>query len=228
MESTGRAALAESLATFGFVLIGAGAGVTAGFGLDLVGVALANGLALAVMVSTTAHISGGMVNPAVTVGLWISGKLSTPRAVTVVVAQLLGAVAAGLLVRYIAPGVAFEAAGGGTPALAPGVAAGRGIVIEAALTFLLMFTIFGTVVDPRSSSSRTAGLWIGLIVAVSVLAFGPYTGAALNPARWFGPALASGAWSDWFVWIVGPVAGAIIAGVLYPAAFLRRDEPATP
>lgn len=228
MESTGRAALAEFIATFGLVFIGAGAVVTAGFGLDLTGVALAHGLALAVMVSITAHISGGMVNPAVPVGLWISGMLSTPRAAVLVSAQLLGAVAAGFLLRYVAPGVAFEAAAGGTPLLASGIATGKGIVVEATMTFLLVFTVFATVVDPHGPCSKTAGLWIGLVLVFATLAFGPYTGAALNPARWLGPALASGTWSDWFVWVAGPLAGGIVAAVLYSAAFLRGAEPATP
>lgn len=228
MDGTGRAAVAELVATFALVFIGAGAVITAGFGLDLTGVALANGLVLAVMVSITAHVSGGMVNPAVAVGLWVAGRLSTPRTAVLVVAQLVGAVAAGYLLRYVAPGTAFDAAVGGTPALASGIATGKGVVIEASTTFLLVFAYFGTIVDPRGPFSKTAGLTVGLALAFGIMAFGPYTGAALNPARWLGPALASGTWSDWFVWIVGPLAGGVIGAVLYATAFLRGAEAPTP
>lgn len=228
MGSTGKAALAEFVATFALVFIAAGAAITAGFGLDLTGVALAYGLVVAVMVSVTIHVSSGLMNPAIVVGLWVAGRLPTPRAAVLVVAQLLGAVAGAYLLRYVAPGVAFDTGNGGAPALASGVASGRGIVIEAVTTFFLVFAVFGTAVDDRGGSSRTAGAVLGGVVAFDVLAFGPYTGAAVNPARWFGPALAAGAWDDWFVWIVGPVAGGIIAAVLYSVVFLRDAEPATP
>jgi aquaporin TIP len=228
VDGTGRAAVAELVATFAFVLVAAGAATTAGFGLDLTGVALASGLALAAMVSVAARWSGGMVNPAVAVGLWIAGRLSGPRAAVLVLAQILGAVAAGYLLRYVVPGTAFDVAAGGTPALASGVASGKGIVVEAAATFVLVFAWFGTLADHRGPPSRAAGLTVGLVLAAGIMAFGPYTGAAANPARWFGPALASGVWSDWFVWIVGPLAGGVIAAALYAAAFLRGVEPDTP
>ncbi len=101
-------------------------------------------------------------------------------------------------------------------------------MIEATTTFFLVFAVFGTAVDPRGPSSKTAGLTIGLVIAFDIMAFGPYTGAAMNPARWFGPALASGEWANWFVWIIGPIAGGIIAAVLYATVFLKDREPATP
>jgi glycerol uptake facilitator-like aquaporin len=124
--------------------------------------------------------------------------------------------------------VLYDAAGGGAPALHEGVAAGNGILIEAVTTFFLVFAVFGTAVDPRGPFSKTAGLTIGLVIAFDIMAFGPYTGAAMNPARWFGPVLAAGSWSDWYVWIVGPVAGGIIAAVVYASVFLKDQEPATP
>jgi aquaporin TIP len=219
MESTGKAAVAEFVATFALIFIGAGAVIAIGLGLDLTGVALAHGLVLAIMVSVTAHISGGHVNPAVTIGLWVAGKVPSGRAVVYVGAQLLGAVTAALLLKYIVPTELFDAAGGGTPALAEGIAVGKGILIEAVTTFFLVFAVFGTAVDPRGPFSKTAGLTIGLVIAFDIMAFGPYTGAAMNPARWFGPALADGSWSDWYVWI---------AAVLYTSVFLKDREPATP
>ena len=229
MESLGKAAVAEFVATFALVFVGAGAVILASSGtLDLLGVALAHGLVLAIMVSVTGHISGGHVNPAVTIALWTAGKVTSLRTVVYVVAQLLGAVVGALLLRYVVGGEAFEAAGGGTPALGPGISVGKGIVIEAILTFFLVFAVFGTAVDIRGPWNKTGGFTIGLVIAFDIIAFGPYTGAAMNPARWFGPALVAGVWNDSLVWIVGPIAGGIIAGVLYATVFLRSEEPATP
>jgi len=228
VESNGKAAVAEFISTFTLIFVGAGAVIAQSLGLDLTGVALAHGLALAIMISITAHISGGLVNPAVTIGLWVAGKIASPRAVILMAAQLLGAVVAAFLLKYIVPSELFDAAGGGTPALADGFAAGKGILLEAVMTFFLMFAVFGTAVDDRGPFSATAGLTIGLVIAFDIMAFAPYTGAAMNPARWFGPALASGGWDNWYVWIIGPIAGAIIASVLYQSVFLKDAEPATP
>jgi aquaporin Z len=83
-------------------------------------------------------------------------------------------------------------------------------------------------VDERGPFGKTAGFTIGLVIAFDIMAFGPLTGAAMNPARWLGPALAAGAWANWYVWIVGPVSGAIVAAVLYSMVFLKDQQPATP
>jgi aquaporin TIP len=225
MESLGKAAVAEFVATFALIFVGAGAVIVASSGqLDLVGVALAHGLVLAVMVSVTGHVSGGHVNPAVTIALWAAGKIGTQRGAVLIVAQLVGAVMGALLLRYVVGGGAFDAGGAGAPALAPSLAVGKGIVLEAILTFFLVFVVFGTAVDDKGPWNKTAGFTIGLTIAFDILAFGPLTGAAMNPARWFG----RGPWADALVWIVGPIAGAIIAGVLYMAVLLRGREPATP
>jgi glycerol uptake facilitator-like aquaporin len=133
-----------------------------------------------------------------------------------------------LLLRYVVGGAPFDAGAAGAPVLGPGVAVGKGIVIEAILTFFLVFVVFGTAVDDRGPWNKTAGFTIGLAIAFDILAFGPLTGAAMNPARWFGPALVGGLWNDSLVWIVGPIAGGIIAGVLYTTVLLRGREPATP
>lgn len=229
MESLGKAAVAEFVATFALIFVGAGAVILYSSGqLDLVGVALAHGLVLAVMVSVTGHISGGLINPAVTIALWAAGKISTQRGAVLIVAQVVGAVMGALLLRYVVGDASFDGGGGGTPALAPGMAVGKGIVLEAILTFFLVFVVFGTAVDDKGPWNKTAGFTIGLTIAFDILAFGPLTGAAMNPARWFGPALVGGQWADALVWIVGPTAGAIIAGVLYTAVLLRGREPATP
>ncbi len=224
---TTKAAVAELVGTFALVFIGAGAAITSGFGLDLTGVALASGLVFAVMLSITAHLEGGMLNPAIAVSLWVVGHRTTARTVSAIVAQVVGAVLAGLLLRYLVPGTAFDAAAGGTPAIASGLATGKAIVIEATCSFLLVFAVFAAVVEPHGPRGFGA-VAAGLTLAVAILAFGPFTGAALNPARWVGPALASGTWSDWYVWIVGPAAGATIAAVLYATVFLRDRPPPTP
>jgi MIP family channel proteins len=229
MESLSKAAVAEFVATFALIFVGAGSVIVASAGqLDLVGVALAHGLVLAVMVSVTGHISGGLVNPAVTIALWVAGKIGTQRGAVLIVAQLFGGIIGALLLRYVVGGDPFDAGAAGVPALGPGVAAGKGIVIEAILTFFLVFAVFGTAVDDRGPWNKTAGFTIGLVIAFDILAFGPLTGAAMNPARWLGPALVGGLWDDALVWIVGPLAGAIIAGVLYTTVLLRGREPATP
>ncbi len=229
MEGTGRAAVAEFVATFALVFVGAGAVILNANGqLDLTGVALAHGLVLAIMVSITVHISGGMVNPAVAISLWVTGKVSSPRAGALILAQLAGAIAGAFLLRFLVPSEMFDSGNGGIPALGDAVTIGKGILIEAVTTFFLVFAVFGTVVDDRGPYSRTAGFTIGLVIAFGIMAFAPYTGAAMNPARWFGPALATTDWSDWYVWIVGPIAGGIIAGVLYWSVFLKDKEPATP
>ena len=229
MESIGKAAVAEFVATFTLIFVGAGAVILNANGqLDLTGVALAHGLVLAIMVSITAHISGGMVNPAVAISLWVTGKLPTARAGLLIVAELAGAVAGAFLLKFLLPAELFDAGSGGITALGDGIAIGKGILIEAVTTFFLVFAVFGTIVDDRGPFSKTAGLTVGLVIAFDIMAFGPYTGAAMNPARWFGPALATTDWADWYVWIVGPVAGGIIAGVLYWSVFLKDKEPATP
>jgi aquaporin Z len=224
---TTKATVADLVGTFALVFFGAGAVITSGFGLDLTGVALASGAAFAAMLAITTHLETGMLNPAIAVSLWVVGHRSTPRTVVAIAAQLVGAVLAGLLLRYLVPGTAFTAASGGTPAIASGVATGKAIVIEATCAFVLVFIVFGTVVDERRPSGF-GPVAAGLALAFAIMAFGPFTGAALNPARWLGPALASGTWRDWYVWIVGPVAGGVIAAVLYSTVFLRDREPSLP
>jgi MIP family channel proteins len=229
VDNVGKAAVAEFIGTFALIFFGAGAIIMTG-GQDLVAIALAHGLAIAIMVSLMAHISGGVFNPAIQVALWVTGKMPTARSAVYVVAQLAGAVAAAYVLKYIAPAALFdvETVHGGIPAVAPGLAVGKAVVIEALLTFFLVWAVFGTVVDERGPFARTAGFTIGLVITLDIFAAGNYTGAAMNPARWFGPALATGDWTNWWVWIVGPVAGGIIAGVGYWFLFLRDRETLTP
>ncbi|HLB63069.1 MAG TPA: aquaporin [Actinomycetota bacterium] len=229
MESTGRAAVAELVATFALIFVGAGSVVIADpTGSGLVGIALAHGIVLAVMVSVTAHISGGLVNPAVTIGLWVVGKLTTPRAGVLIAAQLVGATLGALLLKAVFPAELLAATDGGTPVLARGTSVAQGILLEGVLTFFLVFAVFGTAVDDRGPLARTAGFTIGLVLTFDILVGGPLTGASMNPARTFGPGLVSGTWTDWWVYWVGPISGALVAAMLYWGVFLRGREPATP
>jgi MIP family channel proteins len=229
LDSTGKAVAAEFIATFALVVIGAGAVIMYSAGqLDLTGVALANGLVLFVFVSITAPISGGFVNPAVAIGLWTTGRIPTRRAGVLIAAELLGAIAGAFLLRFLIPRELFDGGRGGIPSLAPGISGGKGILLEAVASFFLVFAFYGTAVDERGPFAKTAGLTIGLVVTFDIMAFGPLTGAAMNPARWLGPAVATSNYANWYVWIVGPIAGGIIAGVVYWYAFLRGTEPVTP
>ena len=229
MERTGKAAAAEFIATFALVFVGVGAALMHAAGeLDLTGVALASGFVLAVFMTVTMPISGGLVNPAVAVGLWTTGRIPTRRAAALIVAELAGAVAGALLLKLVLPSELFDHGRGGIPLLAPGITAGKGILIEATGAFFWVFAVFGTVVDDRERWAKPAGLIVGLVLAFDIMAFGPLTGAAVNPARWLGSAVAANNYTNWYVWIIGPVAGGIMAAVVYWFAFLRDRQPATP
>jgi aquaporin TIP len=182
--------------------------------LGLVGIALAHGLTIAVMVSATAAISGGHLNPAVTIGLWSAGKIDGANALGYIVSQVIGSLAAtGLLALTL--GDRIRAVQYGSPMLGEGVSIGTGLTVEAVLTFFLVFVIYGTAVDKRAP--KMAGLFIGLTVTLDILIGGPVTGAAMNPARQFAPALYAGgvaASQIWLYWL-GPVLGAVLAAQVW-------------
>lgn len=224
MESIGKASVAEFVGTFSLVFFGVGSIVAGG---TLLEVALAHGLAIAIAVSLMAHLSGGVFNPAIQVALWVTGTMSTTRSAIYVLIQLAGAVVAAFAIRSIVP-EAFEAAGGGTPTVMSGLAVGKAIVVEAMTTFFVTWAVFASAVDDRGAFRAIAGLAIGLTITIGMLATSLLTGGVMNPARWFGPALATGDWTHWWVWIAGPIAGGVIAGVAYWRLYLRDLEPATP
>lgn len=223
--------VAEFVGTFALIFIGAGSICTHQFlisggqeGLGLLGIAVAHGLTIAVMVSAIGHISGGHINPAVTIGFWVTRKMNTLEALAYWAAQLAGGVAAAYLLRALVPAEVWRAVGLGTPALAADVSNASGIVLEAVLTFFLVFVVFATAADPRGAFGKIAGFAIGLTVTADILLGGPLTGAAMNPARALGPALAAGQWAAHGVWWVGPLAGGVTAGWLYNAVFLRKSQ----
>jgi MIP family channel proteins len=221
------ALVAEAVGTFLFFFVGAGAVVldshTSGGAGGLVGIALAHGLVLAVLVSAFGAVSGAHFNPAVTVAVRLAGRIEWSRAVMYVVAQLVGALAAGFSLRAIFPESSWAPSNIGTPALGAGIGLGAGIAVEAVLTVVLVLVVFGTAIDARAP--KIGGLAIGLAVAADVLMGGPLTGAAMNPARWFGPAVAAGAWDNWYVWWVGPLIGAIVAAILFRYVFEGEAAP---
>ena len=220
-----RRSAAEFIGTFALVFIGAGAVLSAGpsAGAGNLEIALAHGLVIAVMVSALAHISGGHFNPAVTLGMLLTRRISVVLGLVYWVVQLGAAVLAALLLKWIFP--TDQQATLGSPALGPGIDVGPGLVIEAILTFFLVWVVFATMVDPRGSYTAIAGLAVGLVIAFDILMGGPLTGAMMNPARAFGPELVANDWDDFWIWYVGPLAGGAIAALLYDEFYARRAGP---
>jgi len=222
--------VAEFLGTFALIFFGAGAAcvdfqLRSSGGLGLLAVALANGLAIAIMVSALQHVSGGHFNPAVTIGLWVTRRLSTLDSLSYWGAQLLGATAAGFVLKAVIPDDVAANVFLGTPELMRDFPRWSGMALEAVATFFLVLVFFATVVDTRGTFRAIAGFGVGLTMALGILVAGPFTGGALNPARAFGPAVASGHWLNWGIYWVGPLAGGFIAGLLYDSLFLRHSEP---
>ena len=191
-------------------------------------IALANGLAMGVMVSAVGHISGGHFNPAITAGFWVTRRLGTMKALFYWIAQLLGALAAAFLIVTIIPESIWRPVALGTPDLVPITDFTRmhAMILEAVLTFVLVFIFFAAMVDPRSIAHRLSGFAIGLALTAGMLAGYPFTGAAMNPARAFGPALVARHWSNHGVYWVGPLFGGVLAAVLYDRFFLSDHLPA--
>jgi aquaporin Z len=222
------AGLAEYLGTFFLCFAGIAAilGGTAAVGSDigLVGIALAHGLALSVAVATFGGVSGAHFNPAVTVAMLVTGRIPPPNAVLYIVAQLAGATTAALICRAVFPEAAIAQANLGIPLPAAWATTGTVLIVEFVLTFLLVVAIFGAAVDPRGQVVKIGGFAIGLTVTFDILAGGPVTGASMNPARSFGPALVQGFWQwHWAYW-VAPVAGGAVAAIIYDRLILDRKN----
>jgi aquaporin TIP len=217
-----RRGTAEFIGAFGLTFFGVGA-IMVGSG-GLLGVALAHGLAIALMVTAFGHISGGHFNPAVTFGFLVARRIEPPLAGLYWLAQLLGALVAAIGLRLVYDEATRERALLGTPALGRSTTNLAGVGVEAILTFLLVFVVFAVAVDRRGAFPIVAGLPIGFVIVMDILMGGPLTGAAMNPARWFGPALVQGHWDDAWVWIVGPLLGGAAGGLAYDVLLLRGTE----
>jgi MIP family channel proteins len=218
---------AEFIGTFALIFFGAGSICADQFlhgagSPGLFGIALAHGLAIAIMVSSLGHISGGHFNPAITIGFWVTKRVSTLDAVLYWAAQLAGAIAAAYLLKAVVPDETWRAVWLGTPTLVRDFPVWSAIVLEGITTFFLVLVVFATAVDDKGTFRAIAGFGIGLTISLGILVAGPFTGAALNPARSFGPALAAGHWANWGVYWVGPLAGGFLAGFLYDSLYLKK------
>ena len=223
-----RATFAELVATLLFVFLGAGSVVATGAMTNgdltverLIVIALAHGLAIVLLAYATANISGGHINPAVTFAAWITKNITTTRAVMFVLAQLVGAAAGAALLLVVLPDASDTNLG--AHALGPGVSVGMGLVMEIVVTFVLVFVIFATAVD-SGGMGNMAPLAIGLAVLVDHLLAVSVTGASMNPARSFGPALVAAEWADHWIYWIAPLLGGALAGMVYQFSFMNRPR----
>jgi MIP family channel proteins len=224
MPSLTRRLTAEALGTFGLVFVGAAVVVVNGgfpnSGIGLLGIALAHAVVLSVMITATMTISGGHLNPAVTLALLVRRRIDPVSAVAYIVVQLLAACLGAFLVKLLLPPTAVQNAMLGVPVIASSVTLGQAIGIELILTFFLVSAVFGTAVSP--DAPRVAGFGIGLVLLFDILVGGPLTGAAMNPARAFGPAAVAGEWVGHLAYWVGPILGGLLAAVLWEFVLLPR------
>jgi MIP family channel proteins len=214
-----RRAAAEGLAAFALVFAGCGAIIANaryGGALGTVGIALVFGLVIMVMVYATGHLSGAHINPAVTLAFTLTRHFPAREALAYIGAQLVGATLAALLLRAVWP--AEPASLGATT---PSVAAGSAFVYELVLTAFLMFVIMAVATDVRAVGAAAA-IAIGGVIGLDALFGGPVTGASMNPARSFGPALVSGEWRDFWVYVAGPIGGAALGALAYQVV---RGQP---
>ncbi|MCA9393042.1 MAG: aquaporin [Candidatus Omnitrophica bacterium] len=218
-----KALIAEFIGTFALVFVAVSVSATdyaVNGATGLLGIAFANGLIIATMVAAVGAISGAHFNPAVTVSMLCTRMIDSRHAVGYILSQCAAAVAAACLVKFCYPADVLVAVRMGTPALAQGVAPAMGLLIEIALTFILVFVIFGVAVDKRAPQG--APLYIGFAVLLDILVGGPLTGAAMNPARYLGPAIMGGGLQDvWLYWL-GPLLGGMAAAFVYSGALLEH------
>jgi len=215
-----RRGTAEFIGAFALTFFGAASIMVGSAGL--IGVAFAHGLAIALMVTAFAHISGGHFNPAITLAFVATRRIELKLAAVYWFNQFAGACVAALLLWWIFPAEAIAPARLGAPLLHPAIGNGAGLVLEAIMTGFLVLAVFALAVDPRGAFKAVAGFGIGLVITMDVLAGGPLTGAAMNPSRAFGPELVYRVWESYtWIYYVGPCAGALVAGLLYEYLYLR-------
>src|SRR5436190_13677601 len=216
---------AEFLGTFTLCFIGQGAICAQQLmgASGLLSIALAHGLALLVMISALGAVSGGHFNPAVTFGFFVTGRQTLRSTLSYWVSQLLGAIVASYLLRAVFPERVWQAVHLGAAGLHPSVGPLAALLLEAIMTFLLVTAVWGTAVDARGP--HIGGIAIGLSVTMDILIGGPLTGAAMNPARAFGPALVANAWAAHWIYWVGPLLGGAAAALAYDRGLLSRAVP---
>lgn len=215
--------MAEFLGTFILIFVGSGS-VCANYylaqagqpGLGLLGIALSYGFAIVAIVYALGYVSGSHVNPATTVSLLVTKRIDANTAIMYIIAQLAGAAFAGFLLRGLFP-KALEISLGAFH-IAPGVPVVRAILMEAILSFLLIFAVYSCAIDKRASAAL-AGLAIGLVVVFDVIVGATVSGGAVTPSIAFGPAIASGDFAGQHVYWIGHMLGGIVAGLLYDKIF---------
>jgi aquaporin Z len=227
MYTTFQKFTAEFLGTFALVFFGAGAicadrYLQSSGGIGLLGIALAHGLAMAIMVSALGHISGGHFNPAISIAFWVTKRIGTVEVFLYWAAQIIGGIAAAFVLKSIIPQETWRAVALGTPELVRDFSTAAAMLLEGVASFFLVLVFFATSVDERGAFRSIAGFGIGLTITLGILVIAPFTGAAMNPARAFGPALASNHWTNWGVYWIGPLAGGFIAGLLYDSLYLKK------
>jgi aquaporin NIP len=226
IPSLARRASAEALGTFALVFAGCGAIVTnaeRGGTLGSVGISLVFGLVILAGIAAFGHISGAHFNPAVTGSFLLTRHLPGRDALTYIGAQIIGATCGALLLWAVWPGKPAHLG-----ATVPTIAVGRAVLVEAVMTATLMAVILSVATDTRAAGAPAA-IAIGATIALDALFGGPLTGASMNPARSFAPALVSGEWHDFWVYLAGPLLGAPLGAFAYqfvrgrPTALVRVE-----
>jgi MIP family channel proteins len=231
MFHTSQKLTAEFLGTFALVFFGEGAACAVQYlhgslDVNMLTVALAHGLAIAVFYTALGQISGGHFNPAITMGYWATKRMNTIEAAMYWAAQIAGAIAAAYLLRALLPEDAWRNVALGTPELVRDFPKLAGMALEGVATFFLVFIFFATTDEDRGIASSSAGLAIGVTYVLGILVAMPFTTGALNPARAFGPWVATGAHlANQGVYWVGPIAGGFLAGLLYDSLYLSKKIP---
>lgn len=240
-RSLGQKLVAEFIGTFAlaFIGIGAVAAATAAPQINggIVQIAFAHGLVIAVMMSAMGHISGGHFNPAITIGAWIAQKIASRDALGYLATQVAAGIAGAAAIRGLLSESIWQSVGLGVPQVSGLISNGQAVVIEAVITFFLVWVFFASAIDPEGSFGKIAGLAIGLTMTLGILMAGAFTGGSMNPARALGPALVGGPLDGWWIYWIGPVAGGVVAAALYDALILSKrgsggsavgDEPHAP
>ncbi len=219
--------LSELLGTFALIFVGAGCvcadyylvkGGSQGFGL--LGIAAAFGFVVVAIAYSLGYVSGAHINPAVTVSMVFTNRMEAEVGFMYIISQLVGASLAGYVLRILFP-EALATVSLGTCVLGSGVTIPQAILMETIITFLLVFVVYATVIDRRGTPAL-AGVAIGLVVLFGVMVGGTISGGSMNPARVFGPAIASSHFDNHYVWWIGPIAGGVLAGFAYEYLFSEK------